>query len=289
MRLLTCSLACLAALSLTLGAPALANDTALHPGAHGPEPVGGVVGAESVIRMVEEHIDIRFGRELTTVAVRFVFRNTMKQGTAKQLLGFPDIAAAQAESIRRDPKGEARWFYPMSDVTGPMRDVETLVNDWPVETKRQFGFVQEAPNSLGWKAGTPQNGHMMAWHVASVEFPAGKEVTVERRYQVQNGQQVSGVSFFEYVTYTGRIWQGKIGKLVADVTLADGLKVDDLVWKGRPLPKGVASFSDGFATSPDRSHWQVISPTRLRLTWKDFEPIVGGDRAGLFLSAPAKR
>jgi hypothetical protein len=273
---------------LAVATPALANDTALHPGSFGPEPVGGgLKGPESVIAMKAEHLTIRFGREATDVTVRFTFRNSLPKATARQLLGFPDIAAAQAESKRRDPGGDAPWYYPQSDVTGPMERLVTLVNGKPVPTKLQYGFVKEQAGA--WRPATPKDGHLMAWHVVWVSFPSGKDVTVERRYRVKNGLNASGVTFFEYVTYTGGVWKGDIGQLTADVTLSDGLTVDDLIWKGRKLPKGLDSYPTGFHTRPDRSGWQVLSPTALRLTWRDFEPYLGSDRGGFVLSAPIKR
>lgn len=279
-------------LALTVAGPAIANDTAMHPGAYGPEPVGGgITGKESVIRMVKEHLDIRYGRWASTVTVTFTFRNTLKNVTAKQLLGFPDIAAAQAESGRRDPKGEATWYYPQSDVTGPMTNVRTRVNGQVVPTKLQYGFVSNAPNAAAWKPGSPQNGHLMAWHVAWVSFPPGKDVTVERRYTVQNGGTAVGVNFFEYITHTGNVWNGKIGELVADVTLADGLTVSDMIFAGRPVPKGVtySPVPDSLVSLPAYKEWQVLSPTKLRLVWKDFEPAIGGNRAGFQLTSPAAR
>lgn len=48
-------------LPLLLGLPLPPNDTGINSGAHGPSPVGEFVGAEAVVRMVEESIPIRFG------------------------------------------------------------------------------------------------------------------------------------------------------------------------------------------------------------------------------------
>jgi hypothetical protein len=272
---------------LTLAAPVLANDTALQPGGYGPEPLGGgITGKESVIEMAGEHLDIRFGREKTTVDVQFVFRNTLKSTKARQLLGFPDLAAAQKESFKRDPKNEAPWFYPGSDVTGPMEGLETLVDDWKVPTKLQYGFVEDLPNGAGWKPGNPQTGHLMAWHVVWVDFPPGKDVVVERRYTVKNGMNALGVSFFDYITHTGGIWHGPIGRLVADVTLADGLTVNDMIWPGTPIPKqfGEGPYPDNLTTRPAKREWKVLSPTAMRLEWRHFEPRTDADRRGFMLS-----
>jgi hypothetical protein len=250
---------------------------------------GGITGKESVIRMVKEHLDIRMGRQATTVTVTFTFRNTLKTGTARQLLGFPDIAAALEESSRRDPKGEATWFYPKSDVTGPMTGVSTRVDGRVVPTQVQYGYIAVEPEFPAWKPATPKDGLLMAWNVVWVSFPAGKDVTVQRRYTVRNGMTVAGVSFFEYITHTGHVWAGKIGELVADVTLQDGLTVNDVVWTGRPLPKGLVDVPDGYKTRPGHGEWQQRSNTTMRLVWKDFEPTLSGNRGGFQLTVPVAK
>lgn len=291
MRRLT-SLTLAAWLTLGVAGSAIANDTAMHPGAYGPEPVGGgITGKESAIRMVKEHLVIRYGRQATTVSVTFTFRNTLKTATAKQLIGFPDIAAAKNEGARRaqaNPNDFETSYYE-SDITGPMENVSTRVNGHVVPSKLQYGFISRPSKAEEWKASSPRNGQLMGWHVAWVSFPPGKDVTVERRYTVQNGGTVVGVNFFEYLTHTGRIWNGKIGELVADVTLADGLTVKDLIFVGQPLPKGLTQVPKEFMTTPAQREWQVLSPTKLRLTWKDFEPALGGNRAGFQLAAPTAK
>jgi hypothetical protein len=112
----------------------------------------------------------------------------------------------------------------------------------------------------------------MAWDVVAVEFPAGKDVTVERRYQVRNGREGADVAFFEYLVHTAGPWQGPIGRWVVDVSLADGLTVDQLSWA---------------QTRPGRGDWRVTSPTTMRLDWRDFEPTAGGARSAFVLAAPA--
>src|SRR6187401_1860490 len=88
-------------LSLACVSPSLANDTSLHEGRWGPEPVGGSAGPESPVRMVRETLRIEFGRKVTEVTARFTFRNS--QATAlTQEVGFPDVGAAETEQRRRD-------------------------------------------------------------------------------------------------------------------------------------------------------------------------------------------
>jgi hypothetical protein len=251
---------------LALAAPAAcADEVVCHPGAHGPGVVGAGVGAGQDIRLLDAHLDIRFGRSLTTLTTRFVFRGA-KPGTLKRQLGFPDLAAARDEAARRTPGG-----VPGPPITAAMPGTQTLVNDWPAETKRQVGSVVNTPEGPSWRAGTAENGSPMVWDVVSVEFPAGKDVTVERRYQVRNGREGADTAFFEYLVHTAGPWQGPIGRWVVDVSLADGLTVDDLTWAD---------------TKPGRREWRVTSPTHMRLDWRDFEPAPAGERATFKLAAP---
>jgi hypothetical protein len=267
LRLLRPSLSVLITAGLALVAPAAcADEVVMHPGAQGPEVVGGGAGAEQDIRLLDAHVDIRFGRSLTTLTTRFVFRSA-KPGTLKRQLGFPDLAAARDEAARRAPGS-----IPGPTITGAMPGTQTLVNDWPAETKRQVGIAVRTPKGQSWRPGTAENGPPMAWDVVSVEFPAGKDVTVERRYQVRNGRHGAETAFFEYLVHTAGPWQGPIGRWVVDVILADGLTVDDLTWAH---------------TKPGRSEWRVTSPTHMRLDWRDFEPAPEGARSAFKLAAPA--
>jgi hypothetical protein len=264
--LLRPSLSVLITAGLVLAAPAAcADEVVMHPGAHGPEVVG-QPGAEADIRLLDAHFDIRFGRSLTTLTTRFVFRTT-KPGTIKRQLGFPDLAAARDEAARRAPASPSG-----PEITGATPGTQTLVNDWPAEAKRQVGLVVLAPDGQSWRPGTAENGRPMVWDVVAVEFPAGKDVTVERRYQVRNGRHSTDVAFFEYLVHTAGPWQGPIGRWVVDVSLADGLTVDDLIWA---------------RTRPGRSDWRVTSQTTMRLDWRNFEPAPGGERSAFVLAAPA--
>ena len=255
---------------LAVAAPALANDTAMHMGSSGPEPVGGgLTGAESVVRMVKERLDVTFGRKATRMTARFTFRNTLPKATATQIVGFPDEGAAQAERDRRGADGGG------SDTVGPLRELATLVDGQVRKAPITYGYVQPAPNDApGWVKGDAKTGSLMAWHALTVQFPPGRDVVVERRFATDNGTNVLGVNFFEYVTHTGGPWKGKIGELVATVTLVDGLTVDKLLWPGAPLDPqaGGGTLPPQEATRPARSAWKVLAPNRMQLVWRDFEP-----------------
>ncbi len=245
--------------------PVQGNDSAMNDGAYGPEPMGWRAGAESVIRMEAEHLTIDFHREYSDVRVVFTFRNTGRT-TAKQLLGFPDLSAAITEAEQL--KSEVADYLNLS---GPMQDVQTIVNGEWVGTERQVGYIASYWSDTAWSPGTPENGVPMVWWTAWVDFPAGEPVTVERRYRVRNGIQAGGPNWFEYITRTGAAWQGTIGLLTADIYLHDGLTSDDIQWTD--------NWDDTATRTPARgSGWEIITPTLLRLQWRDFEPALQEDR-----------
>jgi hypothetical protein len=266
----TCGLSILAVL-LTMTLPLAANDTALNEGAYGPQPVGGIDGPESVIRMEREMLHIDFGKEWTEVEARFVFRNT-KDTPIVQIVGFPDIGAAQEEAFRRihaNRKGLLP-FDVRTHVAGVLEDVRTFVNGAEQKSELRYGLVQKI-NGIDTPVEKPdKNSLIMAWHALEVSFPPQHDVIIERRYRTKSGAQVWGVHFFEYSTATGGVWQGTIGRLQADITLKDGLTVDDLAWPGAKLPDYQTAAR--LVTNPERKQWQIPSPTHLRLVWEDFEP-----------------
>ena len=266
-------------LLLALPLPARADDSAINDGAYGPEPRGATAGEESIIRMESERIEVRFGKETSTVRARFVFRSGKPDVPARQLVGFPDIGAGQCEAERRArAKGES---IPEdgNPVSGPMQDLHTLVDGQEVASELQYGYVIE-DKAVGWKPGTPKNGSLMAWHTMWVSFPPDKDVVIERRYRVSNGSIVGGIVSFGYVTVTGAAWRGTIGRMDVDVTL-DGWTVRDLAWKAEarrsPVFKGLPWCE------PDKTQWTVLSPTHLQFSWKDFEPRTDKERRGFSL------
>jgi hypothetical protein len=54
-----------------------------------------------------------------------------------------------------------------------------------------------------------------------VTFPPDRDVVIERKYRVRNGDTAYGNQTFSYITITGASWKGTIGHLEADITLAD--------------------------------------------------------------------
>ncbi len=256
-----------------------ANDTSLHDGRYGPEPLG-EDGKESPVRMMAERIEVAFGYQFTEVHCTFTFRNMQEGGPVSQLVGFPDIGAALEALKKRDGDDPA---LREKVNTGPLLDLKTLVDGKEMKTELKLGPVQKRAGTEGFSVWSRHNAlGLAAWHTVQVDFPAGKDVTIERIYKVQNAASAAGVAFFDYTTATGAPWKGTIGRMQADITLKDGLTADKLVWPGdkRLGEKAPADM----ATAPAKADWQVIDPTHLRLVWEDFEPRTDAKRRGFTLS-----
>lgn len=235
-----------------LAGMAQANDSAMNDGAYGPEPLGWRPGAESIVRMLDEKLLIDFHPGHSLVRVKFTFRNTGST-PARQLIGFPDQSAANEIAMQLGLEGV--------NVMGPLEDLSTFVNGEETWAERKEGSMRWGDNGT-WQpaAGPGDDSQPMVWWTLWVDFPVGKDVTVERRYRVKNGMSAGGPAWFQYTTATGAAWRGTIGALTADVYLHEGLTANDIV-----------CWSDGGRLVPDTS-WQRIAPAHLRLAWRDFEP-----------------
>ncbi|HEV7869225.1 MAG TPA: hypothetical protein VGO90_16170 [Chthoniobacteraceae bacterium] len=266
---------------LLSAASLLANDTALNEGSSGPEPIGGIKGPESVIRLVREDLDFGFSRKGTDVWAKFVFRSTKKGEPARQLVGFPDNGAAMAEAGRREAAGESVRAAHESDVARPLENLRTLVNGVAVPSRLQYGWVQLRDGYYSPTKPGP-NAALMAWHTTEVTFPPDKDVIIERIYRAPNGANSLGMDLFHYTTATGGAWKGNIGQLVATVTVRDGLTLDDLAWEGSRRTNRMHRESGPFVF-PSWAAWEKLSPTQMRLVWDDFEPRTDEGRRGLTL------
>jgi hypothetical protein len=270
-------------LLLASASPLLGNDTSLHDGRFGPEPLG---GAESPVRMVAEHIEVEFGYKVSKVHCTFTFRNTLKDQKVSQLVGFPDVGAACAEAGRRD-SAHADVISERVN-TSELRELRTVVDGRAVESKLKFGEVLPGDDLEGTAVWSfDEKTGLRAWHTVSIEFPPERDVKVERFYKVQNGASALGVAFFRYTTRSGAVWNGTIGRLQVDVTLRDGLTSKELMWpgmkvRGEKLEGDVATL----ATLPAKKSWEIVDPTHLRLVWTNFEPRTEVDHRGFSLSRP---
>src|SRR5262245_48066688 len=128
---------------LTLTSPLWANDTSLHDGRFGPEPLD----KESPVRMVAEHIEVAFGYQYSDVHCTFTFRNTLKDRSVEQLVGFPDIGAAGDEMKRREP----RYADTIGEYlnTSSIRNMRTSVNGKPVKSGLKFGEARPGDDPDG--------------------------------------------------------------------------------------------------------------------------------------------
>jgi hypothetical protein len=260
--------------SCLLARAALANDTSINAGDYGPSPLGEFQGEESVIRMVAEKIDIRFGKEESQVNCRFTFRSTKKVGEAKQTVGFPDMIDSVSDR-------------------GSIDKLETFVNGGKVEATNQRGWFwapgHEIPKSgLGAPPAELKGEAVIAeFHVVEVSFPPDKDVVIERRYTASNGGNTAWSKTFSYTTHTGAVWKDTIGKAEFTVML-DGWTVDDLAFEDGPQ-KNRPREQYGTWCSPNKAEWTVVSPTELKMTWKDFEPAVHQTRRGITLATWSKQ
>lgn len=233
-----------------------ADDTTLNNGKDGPEPLNVKAGEESPVRMVSEQLEIHFGVEKTSVVARFHFLNPTT-AAIHQTIGFPDEGLADEKRLGKDAEG----------VGFPIENMKTFVDGKETASKVEFGRVKWAEGGVCWLPASESDpdGFSMAWHTLTVDFPAGKEVVVERRYTTEDSVQVGGVHFFSYTVHTGSAWSGKIGKLEAKVILEGGMRVDDLLWDSK-----VADSDD--VVSPKRAEWKIPSATLMMLEWDDFKP-----------------
>jgi hypothetical protein len=259
---------------LALISPVLANDTAINSGGHGPAPLGEFQGEESVIRMVSENIEIRMGKTESQVTCRFTFRSSKQEGEAKQTVGFPDLLDLESD-------------------TGTISKLETFVDGKQVEAKKVRGWF----GTSEW--GTPKSGlgdppsnipkdeiQYADYYTVELSFPPDKDVIVERKYTADNGGDAMGSTGFSYTTHTGAVWKDTIGSAEFRVIL-DGWTVDDLAFedgKQKVRPRDQSAWC-----SPNLAEWKVVSPTELKMTWKDFEPAVHRTRRGIFLATWSKK
>ncbi len=237
---------------------ARADDSTLNAGAEGPAPLNVKAGEQSKVRMVSEQLEFHFSTTKTSVIATFHFLNTTS-APIRQTFGFPDegLPARIASKGKEVPEG----------TPGAIEDMQSFVDGKKVDSKVELGYVKWAPGHECWLPATKkdEDADEMAWHTLTVNFPPGKEMVVQRRYSVKDGDQNGGVYFFSYTVHTGSSWQGKIGKLNATVFLEGGLTVDDLGWTEKKL-------LGTFLVTPGRREWKIVSPKEMTMEWDNFKP-----------------
>lgn len=146
-----------------------------------------IEGKHPSIRMVDEVITIRIGRETMTADCRFTFKNDGASTTAR--IGFPDVYGNVEEGEK------ARSVY---------KSFVSYVDGRRVRTK----FMTQT---------NPEN-----WQVKSVRFAKGQTRKVRNVYTLDLGilslsgpglkDQAPRTRMANYVLATGRSWKGVIGK-----------------------------------------------------------------------------
>lgn len=253
--------------------------TLVNNGGYGPAPLSIRRGQESKLRMIDESLTIAFGRRSTAVVARFRFQNTDSSAGVTQLTGFPDLSLAWEKVKEReiDQRSDIRNVMPFVPANaegfgfhGKLEHFETFVDGQPVPSKVEYGYVEWTSYGY-WEPGTRARGGPMAWHVVTIHAPAGGAIELERRYEAQNSSYHAGVvaNAFEYIVHSGASWNGTIGQLTATVTLMDGLTIDDLVWPPPSVPEEEGSPA---TCLPEKTGWEILGKTRLRIVWKDFDP-----------------
>lgn len=269
---------------LVAASAARADDFALNPGAYMPEPLDVLYGGESAIRLVEEELTFRVRKWETDVVARFVFENTRADSTVRQLSGFPDISVEPffTEDAVLDSV-DVRRFDDKYGNRGPLKRMRTTIDGRRVRSEVRLGFVQQSETPpWTWTATDSITGIRVQWHVIELVIPPKGRSTVERRYTAGNGYWGVAGAHFHYITVTGGPWQGTIGKLTANVTLADGLTLDHLVWTEPDEHRWtVASY-------PPKDQWQIAAPNHLSLVWTDFEPLTDESRHTIAITWQAR-
>lgn len=262
-----------------------ANDTSINTGAYGPEMIDVAKNGESDIRLESERLHFRFGMKTCSVDVEFVFINTRDKDDIEQEIGFPDLRLAQEKQIELHGSEQ---LFPYGGGTGHLENLKTRVNNKIVETKVKYGKVR-VDDRGHWLPGAGDNrDYDMAWHTVKVHFPAGKRVRVRRTYTTENGVAPYWYRTCLYVTDTGSSWKGKIGSLVAEVDLDDGIKAKHLTWikTVRSHKLFGDTFHDDHApiVMPSKSDWKLVSDNKLKLIWTNFEPAKNEDKSYLRLT-----
>lgn len=175
---------CLLAVSLVLAALASASANDSSMGGSGQDLIP---ERSSAVRMVSE--DIRIVREQGmsewSILAKYVFLNTSREPVALAM-GFPEH--------RCDPDGD-------NDCNGDghFREMRTLVRG--AEVQHRIGAVSSR---------SPWHTELGQVFVFDVTFGAEESVTVEHAYKVSGGGSVYAFGL-DYVTRTGRNWNGPIG------------------------------------------------------------------------------
>lgn len=226
------------AVSLCLTALALAPASFANDGVYGGSGVDPMPLTTSDVRMVEEHVVLRYDskRAAWDVTCDFTFENTSKEPVTLTV-GFPfPIVSEEEEENTATPAGkpEAKPGRPLvwdfeTTVGGkkvPVRETKTLTNTKIPDVSYTFAYLWE------------------------VTFKPGERVAIRNTYTHGENAVSDGTVYANYVLKTGTLWKGgKIGRSRLEVhmpgarhTLCSG---DRLHEPSAVLPAGGKTTIDG--------------------------------------------
>ena len=116
------------------------------------------------------------------------------------------------------------------DTMGPLIGLRTYIDGREVQSKLRRGRV--VPDSAGIWSPVPIDSvvdglnQIIAWHVVELHLPPGGTVTLQRRYSTTNGGDGLAGGLLDYIVHTAAGWQGRVGKLTADLFILKDLRPD---------------------------------------------------------------
>jgi hypothetical protein len=269
-----------AALVLWTAAAGLADDSILNTHIDPPEPIK---GEDSRIRMVSERLDLYFGFYETRVEVVFELENLTDQPVILTV-GFPDsyLQAKYVAEGGNDLSERYGYIDEKFDYYSPLEDFVTWVDEpsnviqtevykleryYSLTEDPQPGFASEWKYARHYSS--VDEDSLKLWHAFKLDWEPRQARVVGHSYRTDHGSVNVGFgqAWLNYYLGTGSTWDGPIGRLEVNLYLTDGQVVEDLALGEESA--GVGSWPQNAETQK----WAVLSPTHLRLVWKDFEPV----------------
>ena len=204
--------------------------------------------------MVNEHLRIEFGAERSNVVVTFRFQNPDTTRSVTQLAGFPDISLGEPEEHELEN---------LVDTMGPLIGLRTYIDGREVPSKLRRGRV--VPDSAGIWSPVPIDSvvdglnQIIAWHVVELHLPPGGTVTLQRRYSTTNGGDGLAGGLLDYIVHTAAGWQGRVGKLTADLFILKDLRPDKSTGRPGSTSVGRTSASRGSRSGTESTRGTIGS------------------------------
>ncbi|MEZ4266541.1 MAG: YARHG domain-containing protein [Myxococcota bacterium] len=242
----------LIAASLCLAALAFAPASLANDGVYGGSGVHPMPLTTSDVRMVEEHVVLRYDRKRAAwdVTCDFTFENTSKEAVTLTVgFPFPTVSEEEEENTATPAgKPEAKPGRPLvwdfeTTVGGkkvPVRETKTLTNTEIPDVSYTFAYIWE------------------------VTFKPGERVNIRNTYTHGENAVSDGTVYANYVLKTGTLWKGgKIGRSRLEVHMPGARHV---LCSGDLLHEPTAFTPAGGKT--------VIDGKGIAILWdlKDFAP-----------------